>query len=71
MDKEDLAEVGGSLQCANAVPGEYLGALYDIGFDRPEAHAIQKSGKMYYAFCAAMEGPDQLRGPGGQYRSST
>ena len=32
--------------------GEYLGGLYDIGFDRPEAHAIRKSGKMYYAFFA-------------------
>jgi len=32
--------------------GEYLGALYDIGFDRPEAHAIRKSGEMYYGFFA-------------------
>ena len=29
--------------------GEYLGALYDIGFDKPEAHAISKDGAMYYA----------------------
>jgi alpha-galactosidase len=29
--------------------GEYLGRLYDIGFDRPETHAIQKNGRMYYA----------------------
>ncbi len=32
--------------------GEYLGDLYDIGFDRPEAHAIRKAGSMYYAFYA-------------------
>jgi alpha-galactosidase len=30
--------------------GEYLGSLYDIGFDRPEAHAIRKGDEMYYAF---------------------
>jgi alpha-galactosidase len=30
--------------------GEYLGGLYDIGFDRPEAHAIRKDGRLYYAF---------------------
>jgi alpha-galactosidase len=50
--------------------GEYLGALYDIGFDRPEAHAIRKSGKMYYAFFAPQwNGRIELRGLGpGQYR---
>jgi alpha-galactosidase len=32
--------------------GEYLGGLYDIGFDRPEAHAVRTDGSMYYAFCA-------------------
>ena len=32
--------------------GEYLGGLYDIGFDKPEAHAISKDGAMYYAFYA-------------------
>jgi alpha-galactosidase len=32
--------------------GEYLGGLYDIGFDRPEAHAIRKDGSLYYAFFA-------------------
>ncbi len=32
--------------------GEYLGKLYDIGFDLPESHAIRKEGKMYYAFYA-------------------
>ncbi len=49
--------------------GEYLGALYDIGFDRPEAHAIRKSGKLYYAFFAPQwKGRIELRGLGrGQY----
>jgi alpha-galactosidase len=43
--------------------GEYLGGLYDIGFDRPEAHAIRKGGKMYYAFYARrFRGSVQLRG---------
>ena len=32
--------------------GTYLGELYDIGFDLPETHAIQKDGHMYYAFYA-------------------
>lgn len=43
--------------------GTYLGHLYDIGFDRPEAHAIQKDGKMYYAFYADQwQGEIELRG---------
>jgi alpha-galactosidase len=50
--------------------GEYLGGLYDIGFDRPEAHAIAKDGAMYYAFYADQwNGKVQLRGLGnGKYR---
>jgi alpha-galactosidase len=51
--------------------GEYLGALYDIGFDRPEAHAIRKDGRMYYAFFAPRHAGDvELRGlePGRTYR---
>ena len=43
--------------------GEYQGTLYDIGFDRPEAHAIAKDGAMYYAFYADdFSGVVQLRG---------
>jgi hypothetical protein len=30
--------------------GEYLGELYDIGFDATEFHTIQKDGSMYYAY---------------------
>jgi alpha-galactosidase len=50
--------------------GEYLGGLYDIGFDKPEAHAISKDGAMYYAFYADKhDGKLQLRGLGaGRYR---
>ena len=32
--------------------GEYLGGLYDIGFDRPEAHVVRKADSMHYAFFA-------------------
>ncbi len=43
--------------------GEYEGTLYDIGFDRPEAHAIRKEGSMFYAFFAPeWNGTISLRG---------
>jgi alpha-galactosidase len=43
--------------------GEYLGDLYDIGFDRPEAHAISKGNTFYYAFYAPRHaGFVELRG---------
>jgi alpha-galactosidase len=43
--------------------GEYFGGLYDIGFDRPEAHVIRKGQGLYYAFFARhWSGPIQLRG---------
>ena len=50
--------------------GAYRGELYDIGFDRPEAHAIEKDGRLYYAFFAARwNGPVSLRGlQPGEYR---
>lgn len=50
--------------------GEYLGGLYDIGFDLPEAHAIRKSDRMYYAFFAkSWNGEVELRGlQGRKYR---
>ena len=70
-DKEDIWRKWVGLYNAQMLSrGEYLGALYDIGFDRPEAHAIRKSGKMYYAFFAPQwKGRIELRGLGrGQYR---
>ena len=43
--------------------GEYLGGLYDIGFDRPEAHAIARDGSVYFAFYAPeFQGRVALRG---------
>jgi alpha-galactosidase len=43
--------------------GEYFGGLYDIGFDKPETHAIAKDGAMYYAFYADQwNAPITLRG---------
>jgi alpha-galactosidase len=43
--------------------GEYLGDLYDIGFDLPEAHVIRKGQDLYYAFFARRwSRPIELRG---------
>src|SRR5262249_51152598 len=49
--------------------GFYRGELYDIGFDKPEAHAITTRGRYYYAFYAdRWDGPLELRGLGsGRY----
>ena len=30
--------------------GTYIGSLYDIGYDKPETHVIQKGDTLYYAF---------------------
>jgi alpha-galactosidase len=50
--------------------GTYRGDLYDIGFDKPETHVIERSGQLYYAFYArTWNGPVMLRGlPAGRYR---
>jgi alpha-galactosidase len=43
--------------------GQYLGQLYDIGFDVPETHVIRRDHTMYYAFFAKhWRGPLELRG---------
>jgi alpha-galactosidase len=45
--------------------GRYIGDLYDIGFDKPEAHVIAKDGRLYYAFYAnRWDGAVELRGLG-------
>ncbi|WP_296944057.1 glycoside hydrolase family 36 protein [uncultured Massilia sp.] len=45
--------------------GVYRGELYDIGFDRPEGHAVEKDGRMYFAFFAPeWDGPVEIRGLG-------
>ena len=47
--------------------GTYRGELYDIGFDKPEAHVVESAGRLYYAFYAPrFEGPIALRGLGGR-----
>jgi alpha-galactosidase len=50
--------------------GEYLGGLYDIGFDRPEAHVVRKGNALFYAFYGkSFDGTLDLRGLGpGTYR---
>ncbi|MER6342624.1 hypothetical protein [Streptomyces tendae] len=50
--------------------GEYRGELYDIGFDKPEAHAVAKGAALHYAFYAQRwDGAVELRGLGrGRYR---
>lgn len=44
--------------------GNYRGDLYDLTYDLPESHAIEKDGKMYYAFYADewSGDPIELRG---------
>jgi len=37
--------------------GTYRGDLYDVGFDKPEAHAVEKDGAMHYAFYAEKNKP--------------
>lgn len=47
--------------------GEYRGELYDIGFDKPETHVVQKGEKLYFAFYAPNhQGTLELRGLGEQ-----
>ncbi len=42
---------------------EYKGELYDIGYDKPETHAIQKGDTLYYAFYSdRWEGEVELKG---------
>jgi alpha-galactosidase len=50
--------------------GNYRGELYDIGFDKPETHVVERSGRLYYAFYArSWSGPVSLRGLApGRYR---
>lgn len=43
--------------------GNYLGDLYDIGYDRPEAHVISKSDTLFYAFYSKQWNGDlEIRG---------
>ena len=70
-EKEQIWEKWMAIYESKMLPkGQYLGRLYDIGFDRPETHAIQKGNDFYYAFYATdFNGPVQVRGLGnGTYR---
>ena len=43
--------------------GNYRGDLYDLGYDYPETHCIEKNGAMYYSFYNAhYSGTIELRG---------
>ncbi len=56
---------------SNLLPeGCYKGGLYDIGYDKPETHVVQKNDAMYYAFYAdSWNGDIELRGlSGGKYK---
>ncbi|MEJ0061549.1 MAG: glycoside hydrolase family 36 protein [Terricaulis sp.] len=69
-EKEELWRKWIALYRENMLPkGAYRGELYDIGFDKPEAHAVSAGERMHYAFYAdAYSGPVTLRGLGaGQY----
>jgi alpha-galactosidase len=51
--------------------GNYLGGLYDIGYDKPDGHVIQKNDTLFYAFYNPdWKGPIELKGleTGKQYR---
>jgi alpha-galactosidase len=70
-EKEAMWRKWIALYRANMLPkGEYLGGLYDIGFDKPEGHAVRKDERMHYAFYAdSWSGPIALRGlPPGRHR---
>ena len=49
--------------------GDYLGGVYDMGFDKPEAHVVAKAGVLHYAFFAKeWDAPVTLKGLGeGRY----
>lgn len=53
-----------ALYRTNMLPqGQYRGELYDIGFDKPEGHAVEVGKRMHFAFYADQwDGPVALRG---------
>ena len=70
-EKEVLWRKWVDLYKKNMLPtGEYRGELYDIGFDKPEAHVVAKGGTLHYAFYADQwDRTVELRGLGrGRYR---
>ena len=76
-EREAIWEKWSQIYAETRLPeGTYRGDLYDVGFDRPEAHAVEKEGRMYYAFYTdqgqgndydgpiSFEGTVELRGLG-------
>lgn len=63
-EKEGLWRRWISLYKEKMLPlGTYRGELYDIGFDKPETHAVEKGGRLYYAlFAKRWSGAVALRG---------
>ncbi len=63
-EKEVLWRKWVSLYEKNMLPtGEYRGELYDIGFDKPEAHVVATKRTLHYAFYADQwDGTVELRG---------
>jgi alpha-galactosidase len=63
-EKEELWKKWLKIYNDNMLPmGNYLGNLYDIGFDKPETHVVEKDEKMYYSFYAEkFDGNIELRG---------
>lgn len=53
----------GAYNAHRLAQGTYRGELYDIAFDKPETHVVEKDGALYFAFYAdAWHGPITLRG---------
>jgi alpha-galactosidase len=63
-EKEALWRKWIALSSERQLPtGIYRGELYDIGFDKPETHVVQKAGRFYYALYArTFSGSVPLRG---------
>ncbi len=53
----------GAYNAHRLAQGTYRGELYDIAFDKPETHVVEKDGALYFAFYAdTWHGPVTLRG---------
>ena len=53
----------GAYNARRLAQGTYRGELYDIAFDKPETHVVEKDGVLHYAFFAdTWRGPVTLRG---------
>lgn len=54
-----------SVYCSIAPRTPYRGELYDIAFDKPQTHVVEKNGVMPYVFYApSWDGAVTLRGLG-------